>query len=261
MRYFGVEIETMVARTDGAPTPPRGWSARGDGSLHAGRSTYGSEFVSERLRGATGIERLFAMVDCLSACGCHENASTGLHVHVDAAHLTLAHVQMAKHLFRTYEYAFYGASGARIFRRMAMATASPNGRHNYCKTTHYWGGGFGDRYRGLNTSNWREGEMTRTKNTLELRCFSPRIDRTHILAAVTLAHALVAYAAEHPLVGPPPDLLSVERLFGPDRAMAACLAQIALPDYLPDPEYDYRAVFAYLTAQAEAATARIAAAS
>lgn len=189
---FGVEVECFVPsavarrfpaggyhRGSQLPQTPDGWNGQRDGSIRPELDHSPVEVVSPVLAGEEGLAEVFYMLETLKAAGAKVNGSTGLHVHVDASHLTRQQVQDLKATFRVYEKAFYGLSGDTAEARWHNTT--------YCARSDRWTGDR-NRYQSLNVSN----VGCTGKNTVEVRVFGGNIDAEYVVTAIHMAVSIVA---------------------------------------------------------------------
>jgi Putative amidoligase enzyme len=115
-RYLGVEIEcgmdgTTERRGDTAPLDRacRTWGAgiTDDGSVGVDAYIRSAEIVTAPARGESFIRQIDDVVGAIRQCGGKVNRSCGLHVHVDARDLTLAHVLTLVRLYERIERTMY----------------------------------------------------------------------------------------------------------------------------------------------------------
>lgn len=186
---FGVELECLIPRSyigdDSQFNPgghgrgnqisnaPAGWTVERDGSV---RSTVdgmsGVEVVSPILEGEDGLIQVVAMCDYLTEIGATVNSLCGLHVHVGAKRLN---VEAYAKAFVVYEKAFFASGGEKAKGRFDGT---------WCKPSSRWDGG---RYASVNLTNVGRS----SKNTVEIRCFSPSLDAGDVIGATLMATSLV----------------------------------------------------------------------
>lgn len=190
---FGVEIECYMPRDKQSQYPvgrhhqpvqvpclPAGWKSKTDASLQRPPTPYHFpiEIVSPVLQGEDGLVQVVAVVNRLLTDGAQVNTSCGLHVHVDATHLSPEQVQAIKAQFKRYEKAFYAVSGEYAGTRY---------NNHFCANSLHWSAD-GNRYQSLNVSNYGR----RDKNTLEVRVWASTLVDTEVVAAISMAVALVS---------------------------------------------------------------------
>jgi hypothetical protein len=209
-RTFGIEIETHIPSQHASLFPvggyhagvqiphyPKGWTGQADSSLGRVDGMHTLEIVSPILRGEDGLTQVVYVVNDLAELGAAPDEHCGLHVHIGVEDLTLAQVRAVKRAFIRYERAFYGLSGTKAAHRSSS---------RYCKITDDWHSDVDDRYRSLNLRNTllaRQG--VGRKNTVEFRMWASTTVDTTVVAAISMAMALICKvvafgAATHPRI-------------------------------------------------------------
>ena len=189
---FGIEVECYLpCGTRSAAThvgaglqinwAPRGWGGKRDGSLVSYYAGYTPvEVVSPILAGEDGLTQVYAVISLIHEMHGIVDDTCGLHVHVDATGMSREQVEAVRASFVTYEKAFFGLNGAKAKARWYG---------HYCVNSNLWAGdGYQTRYQSLNLTNVGNP----SKNTIEFRLWSGTLDVAIVVAAVSMAVALVA---------------------------------------------------------------------
>lgn len=191
---YGIEIECLVPneyrnmftiggyhQTDGGVTGfPAGWNAQRDGSLVETAGFFAVEVVSPVLSGEEGLRQVAEVLNILETWGTISNASTGIHVHIGMSGIDLVTMRKIKTAFKRYEMAFFALNGQQMSVRLGS---------RYCKPSNLWDR---TRYNSLNTTNYGRN----SKNTLEIRCLTSKIESAFAVTAIYMATALVARVTE-----------------------------------------------------------------
>jgi hypothetical protein len=194
---FGLEIEVHVPQAHSAEFPvggyhhgtqlpwaPAGWNGQHDGSISDLPGMVAVEIVSPILVGEEGLCQVVHVVNYLKEIGAVVDSSCGLHVHVDASELNPEQVASVKAQFRQYEKAFFGLSGEQAGIRW---------NNHFCARSEQWVGDT-NRYQSLNVRNYGRHD----KNTLEVRAWAATLEDTEVVAAISMAVALVVKASQTP---------------------------------------------------------------
>lgn len=185
---FGIEIETTIPAgvlpvggyhsglpVEGLP----GWTAMYDGSIRAGRSRRGCEFVSPVLKGAEGVASILAAVAFIKSIGGAVNASCGLHVHVGFNKADAIATAKLTTLVANFEKAIFASTGTHS-RECG----------NYCRPIQRYGNA-SDAMRYARGDRYHVCNLATSNPTVEFRAFAGTLNESKIIAHVMMAVGLV----------------------------------------------------------------------
>ena len=193
---FGIEFETTLPNSDTTPIGPYhggyqvpwlpdGWRAERDSSIRPETmDRKGCEFVSPKLRGATGLAEVEQAIDTINEHGARVNATCGLHVTIEWNGDAAALARLIS-LVGNHERAIFASTGTR--RREQITYAKPlkhygnkDDAKQRCEA---------DRYHLLNLTHLASG-----KNRIEFRAFAGTLNKTKVIGYLMMCLGLVELA-------------------------------------------------------------------